>query len=145
MKYYKVLKSDGRCAHGGTGKWYLPKKQKDGSWKAGKWMPEIKGELELCKKGYHICRPDEVVYWLDEAIFEVEYDGEIVEGFDKCVVRKARLLRKIEAWEEINAPLLATDGVEHVLCLCFPDDDRPRKVITSSARFCEREDRGSWV
>jgi hypothetical protein len=104
------LKKDGSCVNGGSGKWHLPKRGKP-----GEWMPEIEGELELCANGYHICRPQDLIYWLDEAIFEVEFEGEIVEGYDKCVVRKARLVRKLETWNENTMRLFAADCAEHVL------------------------------
>jgi len=123
MKYYKVLKADGSCCNGGTGKWYLPKKQKDGSWKPGRWMPEIEGKLIPCKNGYHICRPQDLIEWLDEAIFEVEYKGEIIEAGNKCVVRKARLLCKVETWNEKTARLFAIDIIQHLSTLQGEDDN----------------------
>ena len=138
MKYYKVLKSDGSCVNGGTGRWYLPKKKKDGTWTPGKWMPEIEGKLEPCANGYHICRPTDLIHWLDEAIFEVEYDGEIVEDDNKCVVRKARLLRGVEAWDEKSARLFAADCAEHVLHIYekdYPDDDIPRNAIQAARDY----------
>ena len=138
MKYYKVLKNNGKCCNGGSGKWYLPKKLKDGTWKPGKWMPEIEGELEPCENGYHVCRPQDLVHWLGEAIFEVQYEGEIVEDDYKCVVGKARLLRKIEAWNEKTARLFAADCAEHVLHIYekqYPDDDRPRKAIQAARDY----------
>ena len=142
MAYYKVLKSDGSCVNGGVGKWHLPKKKKDGTWTPGKWMPEIEGELELCENGYHICRTADLVHWLDEAIFEVEYDGEIVEDDNKCVVRKARLLRRVESWNKKSARLFAADCAEHVLHIYekeFPDDDRPRKAIQAARDYANEK------
>jgi hypothetical protein len=138
MKYYKVLKENGECCNGGNGKWYLPKKQPDGSWKPGRWMPAIEGELILCKNGYHICRPQDLVNWLDEAIFEVEYTGEIREDETKCVVRNARLLRKMETWNDKAAQLFAADCAEHVLPIYekeYPDDDRPRKAVQATRDY----------
>ena len=138
MKYYKVLKEDGRCCNGGTGKWYLPEKLADGTWKPGKWMPKIEGDLEPCENGYHICRPDDLVYWLDEAIFEVKCSGEIVKSEDKCVVRRARLLRRVETWTERTARLFAADCAEHALSNFenkYPDDDRPRKAIQAARDY----------
>lgn len=138
MKYYKVLKNDGSCANGGSGKWHLPKKLKDGTWKPGKWMPKIDGELEPCKNGYHICRKKDLVHWLDDAIFEVEYRGEIIEDDDKCVVREARLLCRVETWNVKTARLFAADCAEHVLPIFekkYPEDDRPRKAIQAARDY----------
>ena len=73
MKLYKILREDGSCCNGGKGKWHLPQGDKP-----GKWMPVIKGDLEPCKNGYHLCRKQDLVHWLGEAIYEAEYDGELV-------------------------------------------------------------------
>ena len=138
MKYYKVLKADGSCCNGGLGKWYLPTKAKDGTWKPGKWMPKVEGALEPCKNGYHICRREDLVRWLDEAIFEVEYRGEIVKDDNKCVVRKARLICKLETWNEKSARLFAADCAEKVLPIFeseYPEDDRPRKAIQAARDY----------
>ena len=138
MKYYKVLKADGTCCNGGKGKWYLPEKLADGTWKPGRWMPEIEGKLIPCERGYHICRPDDLVYWLDETIYEVEYEGKIVEDDNKCVVRRARLLRRVETWTERTARLFAADCAEHILHIFeteYPDDDRPRNAIQAARDY----------
>jgi hypothetical protein len=136
--YYKILKNDGSCANGGKGRWHLPTKNADGTWTPGKWMRKLSGELNPCHYGYHICRSEDLIHWLDEAIFEVEYEGEIVETDDKCVVRKARLLRKIETWNERTARLFAADCAEHVLPIFerdYPYDDRPRKAIQAARDY----------
>ena len=138
MKYYKVLNSKGECINGGKGKWYLPTKWKDGTWKPGKWMPVIDGELIACRHGYHLCRPTDLIYWLNESIFEAEFTGECVEEGDKLVVRKARLVRKIENWNEKTARLFACDCAEHVLPIFekqYPDDKRPRHAIETARKF----------
>ena len=138
MKHYKVLKANGDCCNGGTGSWYLPTKKKDGTWKPGKWMPKIKGKLEPCKNGYHICRPHDLVHWLDEEIFEVEYKGKIIEDDNKCVVREARLLRRVETWNNKSARLFAADCAERVLPIYeeeYPGEDAPRKAIQAARDF----------
>ena len=98
MKYYKALGKDGQPCNGGSGKYHLPTKKKDGSWKPGKWMPVIKGDLELCVNGYHLCRPQDLIKWLNEEIYEAEYKGQIIKGDDKIVVSRVRLLRRVETW-----------------------------------------------
>jgi len=140
MKYYKVLNAGGSCCNGGDGSWFLPTKQKDGTWKPGKWMPKVMGELEPCVNGYHICRPQDLVSWLNEAIFEVEYKGKMVEDDDKCVVREARLLRRIETWDEKSARLFAADCAERVLPIYekeYPNDDAPRKAIQAARDYAD--------
>ena len=138
MKYYKVLKNTGECVNGGKGKWYLPTKRKDGTWQPGKWMPVIDGELVACRHGYHLCRPNDLIRWLNEAIFEAEFEGECMEVDNKIVVRKARLIRKIENWNDVTARLFACDCAEHVLPIFekqYPDDKRPRSAIETARKF----------
>ena len=138
QKYYKVLKADGSCCNGGQGVWSLPTKNDDGTWTPGAWMPKVKGKLMPCERGYHICRRQDLIYWLEEAIFEVEYRGVIVEDDQKCVVREARLLRKIETWDEKTVRLFAADCAEKVLPIYeseYPDDDRPRKAIQAARDY----------
>ena len=137
MKYYKVLKNDGSCCNGGRGKWHLPKGKRP-----GKWMPKIEGELEPCANGYHLCRPQDLIHWLDEAIFEVEFRGDVVEDDDKIVVSEARLLCKVEAWNEKTVRLFAADCAERVLPFYekdYPDDNRPRKAIQAARDYANEK------
>jgi hypothetical protein len=39
-------------------------------------------------------------FWVGPTLYEVELAGEIVEGRSKLVASRARLLRRIEAWDE---------------------------------------------
>ena len=133
---YKVLAADGRPCHGGTGKWYLPKLQPDGTYKPGRWMPEIVG-VELGKRGYHLCRREDVIHWLHEAIYEAEWRGERLDATDKVVVGAARLLRPL-AWNETTARLIACDCAEDVLPFWeryYPDDMTPHTAIATARRY----------
>ena len=39
-------------------------------------------------------------YWLDDELWEVELDGEVVEDELKLVARRGRLVRAVEAWDD---------------------------------------------
>jgi len=147
---YKVLNPDGTPFHGGSGQWSLPTKGDSGAWTPGAWMPTIAGELipewmptiagELipCSNGYHLCQEADLLRWLGPAIFEAEYRGDCVNADNKITVREARLLRKIESWNERTARLFACDCAERVLHLYearYPDDDRPREAIRVARAF----------
>ena len=108
-RYWKVLNGDGSACRGGSGKWPLPH---DG--KPGEWI-EVKGELVPCQNGLHLCRRQDLLGWLGPAIYEVEYDGERVDAGDKIVVRRARLLRRVETWTERSAREFAADCAEAAL------------------------------
>jgi hypothetical protein len=139
--YYKVLNEDGTSCHGGQCTWSLPTQNDDGTWTPGEWMPAIKGALEPCENGYHLCRGSDLLDWLGPVICEAEYCGEMVEAVDKIVVREARLLRRLN-WDERVARLLACDCAEHVLHVfetARPHDPRPRQTIEVSRRYANGE------
>lgn len=66
----------------------------------GKWMPPVRGRLVACKNGYHLCRKEDLVHWLwpHRTLFTAEYRGERVDSDQKIVVREARLLKRVTAW-----------------------------------------------
>jgi len=137
MLLFKVLNQDGTCCNGGTGKWHLPVKNPDGSWTAGSWMPAIEGDLSPCENGYHLCREQDLLQRIGPAIFAAEYRGEMIKAEDKIVVREARLLRRLETWNECTARLFAVDCAGRVVHLC--DDPRPRHAIDVARRYAGGE------
>lgn len=135
-RLFKVLSEDGLPIYG-VGSWHLPTGDQP-----GEWMPPIEGALVLCKNGYHLCREQDLIHWLGPMIYEAEGRGERVDGDNKIVVREARLLRKVGAWNERIARLFACDCAEHVLHLFeskFPNDKRPRRAIEVARRFASGE------
>lgn len=104
---YKVLSANGTSCHGGDCRWSLPTRNDDGTWTPGEWMPAITGDLVACENGYHLCVDAQVIQWLNEAIYEAEFDGERIDNDDKIVVRRARLLRRVETWNADTARTFA--------------------------------------
>ena len=96
---YKVLNTDGTSCNGGNSRWSLPIQAVDGTWTPGEWMPDIEGDLVPCENGYHLCVDAQVMQWLGPAIYEAEHNGEIVTCDDKIVVRRCRLLRRLN-WND---------------------------------------------
>jgi hypothetical protein len=120
----------------------LPKKNKDGTWKPGKWMPKIKGKLKPCYNGYHFCRFGHLLPWLGSTLYEIEVRGCIAYKDAKCLCDQARLLRRVETWDEHTARLFACDCAEHVLHIfeeMYPEDKRPREAIAVARRFAVGE------
>jgi hypothetical protein len=120
---WKVLGPDRKPCHHGTGQWPEP----------GEWL-SVEGEIEPCKNGLHLCRREDLVHWLGPEIWEVEADeSEMVSQSDKVVVRRARLVRRLETWNDKSARLFACDCAERVVHLI--DDPRPRAAIDVGRRF----------
>ena len=131
--YYKFLDPGGRsCWSDCT--WHLP----DGE-RPGKWMPEITG-LVPCQRGYHVATIDQLVDWLGPELWEVECRGEHIDHGDKHVFGQARLVRRIDGWNDRTARLFAADCAARVLHLfeaCCPGDPRPRRAIDVARAFAD--------
>ena len=120
---YKVLAADRTSCHGGNA-----------TWTPGEWMPAVEGELEPCANGYHLCRAGDLINWLGETIWEAEYQGERIvvdkpTDKSKVVVRQARILKPLTAWNEQTARLFACDCAERALPIIAkhaPNEERPR-------------------
>lgn len=130
--YYKVTDEAGRATHGGTGKWTL-----------NRWRT-VKPPLEPCVHGLHLCRERDLVLWLGPVIWEAEVapDAVMVEAPDKVVVSKARVIRRLDTWNERTARLFAADCAERVLPIWerrLPDDGRPRRAIEVARAFARGE------
>jgi len=105
----------------------------------GKWF-EVEGVLMPCISGLHLCRAKDLLEWLAPEIWEAEYEGECIEEKDKLIVRKARLIRRLENWDLTAARLFELDCAEHFLWRyeeVHNEDKRPRKAIEIARRYIE--------
>jgi len=112
---YKVTGPDGTAWHGGTGKWPLPQGEQPGDW------VEVDGDLVPCKNGLHLCNDQTLIDWLGPVIWRPEYDGERLDTDNKIVVRRARLLFRVEAWNARTARLFACDCADQALAVLGAD------------------------
>lgn len=88
--------------------WPVPRSGAPGAW------VEAVGPLELCARGVHVCRTFELAHWIhDDELWEVEADGDQIEGLDCIVVRRARLVRRIDAWSGGGRRSFGDACVEH--------------------------------
>jgi len=136
MKLYKVLNGNKPC-NGGNGEYGLPTKRKNGTWKPGKWVPAIKGTLEPCENGYHLCDADHLIDWLGPDIYEAEYRGDRIDADNKIVVRQVRLVGKVEKWNDKSARLFACWCVRQVWHLLTYE--RSKNSVVVSERFAADE------
>ena len=90
MIAYKFLRADGTSPFTGF-RWDLP----DG--RPGRW---VEASADPCRSGVHACRAAGLPLWVSEILYEIELEGEIVEGGNKIVAPRARLLRRVVAWDD---------------------------------------------
>ena len=134
---FKILHNDGTSCNGGNATWSLPTKNDDGTWTPGEWMPPVEGDLIACENGYHLCRGKDLLEWLNDAIYEAEYRGEMVESDNKVVVKEARLLRKLENWNDKTARLFACWCVRQIWHLLT--DERSKNAVEIAEKYANGE------
>ena len=92
MIAYKFLRDDGTSVFTGF-QWPLPG-DAPGTW--------VEARVEQCRSGIHACRPTDLPLWAGRRLYEIELSGEIVEEETKVVASRGRLLRRLEAWDELR-------------------------------------------
>jgi hypothetical protein len=97
---YKFL-----CA-GGVGPfsryaWPLPRDGRPGAWVIGG------AGTELCQTAVHACRVRDLPWWLQDELWEAELDGDVSAGRHKVMAPRARLVRRVDAWDRACAQRFA--------------------------------------
>jgi hypothetical protein len=125
MTLYKWLNGS-RSTHGGSG-----------GWRKGRWR-SVRGLLVPCENGLHLCREQDLLSWVAPTLWVAEHDGELVDAGDKVVVRRARVVERLNGWNDRTARLFAADCAERALPLFEKertDDDRSRWAIEASRDY----------
>jgi hypothetical protein len=68
-------------------------------WTPGEWVAAEPGVV-VCERGVHACRAEALPYWIDRELWGIELDGEIAESAYKVAAERARLLDRLETWDE---------------------------------------------
>lgn len=89
MIAYKFVREDGTSLFTGF-RWPLPDGGPSG------W---VDARVDPCRSGIHACRPEHLPYWIGRVLYEVELQGEVAEEPTKVVAPRARLVRRVEAWD----------------------------------------------
>jgi hypothetical protein len=103
---YKFLASGARGPISGFA-WPTPRGGAPGEW------VEAEGALTMCDRGAHLCRPVDLSYWIHDELWEVETEGESIAGIDCLIARRARLVRRIEAWDGDGAARFGEAAAKH--------------------------------
>jgi hypothetical protein len=98
---------------------------------AAAWV-EVEGPLVPCARGVHLCRPVDLAHWINDELWEVEAEGDRVAGIDSVIVRRARLLRPIAAWQDGGASRFLDACIERAESLVDRSD--PARALVDDAR-----------
>jgi len=65
----------------------------------GEWV-QADGPIALCTNGVHAASTEQLPHWLGMELWEIELDGEIIRDKAALIASRARLVRKITAWDD---------------------------------------------
>lgn len=97
MIAYKFLRADGAALFSGY-TWVRP-----AGGAPGDWIEAAGGPLVACRNGVHAAALDDLAYWIGDELWQVELDGETLQGPQCLVARRGRLLRRVDTWDPDGA------------------------------------------
>jgi hypothetical protein len=80
-------------------------------WPEDEWVSADR--VAPCEAGVHACRVRDLPIWLDDELWEIELDGDVVEYPRKVVASRGRLTRRIDAWTPALADEFAAMLLSH--------------------------------
>lgn len=135
-RYWKILDANGRACHGGRYQYDLPRWDDEEGWIPGAWTPAIPN-IVACRRGYHVCRDQDLVHWLHARIYACEVRGKIIVEDNKVVAESIRLTAPTP-WDECSARLFAVECAADVLYLYereHPNDPRVADALIVAYRY----------
>src|SRR6185503_721815 len=70
-------------------------------WQPGQWVES--DAAAPCESGVHACRVEDLPFWCNDELWEIELGGDVVGAGRKLVASRGRLVRRVEAWTETTA------------------------------------------
>lgn len=102
------------------------------------WV-EVEGRLATCERGVHVCRPEDLVHWIHDELWEVEFDGETQSGVDSLVTRRARLVQRVDAWSEGGSRRFVVACGEHANSVAGATTNEVVRGFLDDAEICAGE------
>jgi hypothetical protein len=74
------------------------------AWEPGRWVES--DDVSVCELGVHACRAEDLPFWVNDELWEIELGGDVVESGFKVVAPRGRLVRRVDAWTAAAAQAL---------------------------------------
>ena len=135
MIAYKALCAGGRAPISGYA-WPAPATGAPGPWVVGR------PSGAMCRDAVHGCRVADLPWWLQAELWEAEFDGPIAIGRHKISAPRARLLRRVDAWDAACARRFAgacADRAAEHSAAAPRDKARIAQPLAEDAARCARE------
>ena len=78
----------------------------------GTWVDA--GAVDLCRRGIHACQAEDLPYWLQDELWEIELEGDFQRIGRKLAARRGRLVRRMSAWDPDAARAFALTCADRV-------------------------------
>lgn len=130
MRAFKFLRDGARGRFSGHS-WPTPRGPEPGAW------VEVAGPLKACSQGIHACRQADLPYWLDDELWCIELEGEIVQSKTMVVARRGRLVERIHAWESTLRAELARYCCERTSAVAAQARVEARSDAALAQRFAD--------
>lgn len=92
MLAYKFLRPEAVALYSGL-RWPQPDGDAPGEWVAAT------DPLVPCVSGIHACRQRDLPQWIDDELWRIELDGELIDQESMIVARRGRLVAQVEEWD----------------------------------------------
>jgi hypothetical protein len=119
MIAYKFLTDEGRSPFTGF-RWP----------RAGEW---VEASAERPHAWVHACRIGDLPYWLERELWTVELDAPVREARYQVSAPRARLVGRVEGWDEPLARELSRSSVLHARDLALPHLPPPLREVLQAA------------
>lgn len=108
MKTFKFLLPGGVGPFSGF-RWPVPSNGEPAA-----WVQAADGEARRCSAGIHACAVDDLPFWLQDELWEIELEGVPTRGRRKLVAARGRLVRRIDEWNEVARHDFVEDCIERL-------------------------------
>jgi hypothetical protein len=103
-------------------------------WEPGRWVETA--EAVPCEQGVHACRVDDLPFWVNDELWEIELAGDVIAAGRKLVAPRGCLVRRVDAWTAAASQELGdTSGARaRALADARPDDGIARAYAEDAER-----------